>query len=173
MGHGGARNRSGPQPDPNSLKSAARGLAFRGLPAAGYTGEVPGFPLPKMIRHRWEYEDKRRFQVVDEDATARCRDRELEVWGELWRSPQASAWVSEPWRWSTVAEYARLKTIVEQEPDATASLVAQLHRYRDQVGLTPAGLKENGWQIVADTEGATDAEAAAARASLSVLDGLA
>jgi hypothetical protein len=40
--------------------------------------------------------------------------------------------------------------VVEIEPDANASLVAQLHRFRDQIGLTPAGLKENGWAIARD-----------------------
>ena len=30
---------------------------------------------------------------------------------------------------------------------ASAALVAQLHRFRDQLGLTPAGLRDNGWRI--------------------------
>ena len=59
-------------------------------------------------------------------------------------------WISQPWRWPIVAEYCRLKAIIELSPAATAALISQLHRYRDQLGLTPAGLKENGWRIAVD-----------------------
>lgn len=148
--HGGARNRSGPGKDLSSLRSAD--LKLVQLPADGFDGDVPEFPLPRMLRYRWEFEDKRKFQVVDDDATGMVRDRELALWDQVWRTPQAAAWYTQPWRWTIVAEYCRLKTVVEMEPDAKAALVAQLHRYRDQLGLTPAGLKENGWAIVAAAE---------------------
>lgn len=121
---GGARNRSGPPADPNSGRSDRRGLSFVALPSEGFDGEVPEFPLP--------------------DASV----RELDVWADAWTTPQACAWAVEPWRWQTVAEYARFKARCEVEPNA--SLIGQLHRYRDQIGLTPAGLKENGWQIARD-----------------------
>lgn len=148
--HGGARNRSGPPPDPSSGRSDRRGLSLTALPHEGFMGSAPEFPLPVMRRFRWETKDKRRFQVFDAESTDLLRERELVVWGESWRTPQACAWGRESWRWQAVAEFCRLKAIVEQEPDATASLVAQLHRYRDQIGLTPAGLKENGWAIATD-----------------------
>jgi len=54
------------------------------------------------------------------------------------------------WRWPVVAEYVRLKVRIESDADVAAAYVGQLHRYRDQIGLTPAGLKENGWAIAAD-----------------------
>lgn len=154
MARGGARNRSGPPADPNSGRSERRGIKLSALPSEGYSGEAPDFPLPKMLRYRWEFEDKRRFQVLDDDATKMYRERELDVWSEIWAAPQGAAWATQPWRWSVVAEFCRLKTIVEGEPDANASLVSQLHRYRDQIGLTPAGLKENGWAIATDEVGA-------------------
>lgn len=147
MSKGGARNRSGPPADPASLRTAARGLTFRELPREGYDGEVPEFPLPQMSRYRWEYEDKRRFQVYDADATNDFRERELDVWAEAWTTPQAVAWRSEDWRWPVLAEYCRIKTAIELDPDTPAALVGQLHRYRDQLGLTPAGLRENGWTL--------------------------
>lgn len=150
MTRGGARNRSGPAADPASGRSDRRGYKLTALPSEGYLEGAPDFPLPRMLRHRWEFEDKRRFQVLDEESTEIYRDRELAVWAEVWSTPQACAWSMQPWRWSVVAEYCRLKTIVEGEPDANAALVSQLHRYRDQIGLTPAGLKENGWAIAAD-----------------------
>lgn len=150
MPRGGARNRSGPQADPKSARSDRRGFKLAALPSEGYQDKAPTFPLPKMLRYKWEYEDKRRFQVLDPDATDAYRARELKVWREVWTTPQACAWSMESWRHSTIAEYCRLKTVVEGEPDANASLVSQLHRYRDQLGLTPAGLKENGWAIATD-----------------------
>ncbi|WP_153006530.1 hypothetical protein [Leucobacter sp. G161] len=104
-----------------------------------------------MSRYAWEVdEDGKRREVYDSDLTQEFRSREVEVWLEAWLTPQAAMWSEESWRWQIVAEYCRLKTVVEMRPDANAALVAQLHRFRDQIGLTPAGLRENGWEIVAD-----------------------
>lgn len=127
MARGGARNRSGPPADPNSGRSDRRGFKLTALPAEGYDGPVPEFPL--------------------EGATA----RELEVWADLWRTPQACAWSmpSESWRQRTVAMYCR--TFVRCEaPDAGASLIGQLHRFADQIGMTTAGLAEMGWKVAPD-----------------------
>lgn len=128
MSKGGARNRSGPPVDPSSGRSDRRGLSLTALPSEGFDGEAPEFPLP--------------------GASA----RELDIWVDAWTTPQACAWAIEPWRWQMVAEYARFKAMCEVEPNA--SLIGQLHRYRDQIGLTPAGLKENGWAIASDEVGA-------------------
>lgn len=132
MPRGGARNRSGPGIDPNSARSDDRGITLTTLPAEGYKGETPRWPLGRM---------------QGEDLTI---DRELAVWAEAWTTPQATAWISQPWRWPVIGEYCRLKAVIELAPAATASLISQLHRYRDQLGLTPAGLKENGWRIAVD-----------------------
>lgn len=151
MTSGGRRNRSGPSIDPSSGRSDQRGIKLTALPASGYVGEIPEFPLPTAIAYVFaEDEDGRRRRTTDQDATDEQRSRELEVWCEAWRTPQAIAWDRESWRWPIVAEYCRLKTIVERDPGANATLVGQLHRFRDQIGLTPAGMKENGWAIAAD-----------------------
>lgn len=131
MTRGGARNRSGPQPDPTSGRSERRNFKLTALPSEGYTGEAPTFPLGKSL-------------------SGETSERELEIWAEAWRTPQACAWSMQTWRWPVLAEYCRLKAYVELAPAATAALVGQIHRYRDQLGLTPAGLKENGWAIAAD-----------------------
>ena len=125
MATGGARNRSGPPPDPNSLKSAKRGLTFTALPAGGYDGEAPDFPLPNAV------------------------PRELELWAWAWSTPQAAAWAREPWRWQTVGMWVRTMFVCESL-EATAADKGSLHRFADQIGMTPAGLKENGWKIATD-----------------------
>jgi hypothetical protein len=126
MSRGGARNRSGPQPDEGSGRSDQRGFKLSALPAEGFDGEVPGFPLPL------------------------ASDRELALWEWAWSTPQACAWSLEPWRWYTVAEWVRWSVKSEAE-DATAATVAAKIRLADQIGLTPAGLKENGWKVAAES----------------------
>jgi hypothetical protein len=120
---------------------------LKALPAEGFTGEVPAFPLPDVS------------------------EREAQVWAEVWRSPQACAWSlpSESWRVPTVALWVRVKVRCE-DPDASASLYAQLHRFADQVGMTTAGLAEMGWVVAKDElserrEGAPDVEPARRKSS--------
>lgn len=150
MSHGGARAGSGPAPDPNSGRSASRGLDFSRLPAEGFTGEVPKFPLDPIVLFSEHFEDGSKIREVDEGSSASFSERESAVWAEAWSTPQAAAWHLEPWRWPIVAEYVRLKVTVELDPGSNAALVGQLHRYREQIGLTPAGLVRNGWQIARD-----------------------
>lgn len=76
-------------------------------------------------------------------------DRELEVWAEAWRTPQAAAWSVQSWRWRAVAMWVRWSVRMEAE-DASAALGNVVIRYADQIGLTPAGMKENGWKIAED-----------------------
>jgi hypothetical protein len=127
MTSGGRRNRNGAVPDPTSGRSDRRGFKLTALPAEGYRGEAPEFPLPDPS------------------------DRELEVWADAWRTPQACAWSmpSEAWRARTVALWVR--TVVRCEAaDAPASLLSQLHRFADQIGMTTAGLAEMGWKVAVD-----------------------
>lgn len=139
MPRGGARNRSGPTADPTSGRSDRRGFKLTALPAQGYDGPVPEFPLSAPT------------------------ERELDVWADLWRTPQACAWSmpSESWRVRTVALYVR--TVVRcEEPDAGAALLGQLHRFADQIGMTTAGLAEMGWKVAVDEVGAKAADHAQA-----------
>lgn len=97
------------------------------LPAEGYRGAVPDWPLSSPS------------------------GREIEVWEWAWRTPQACAWSlpSEAWRARTVALWVRTSVRCE-DAEAPASLFAQLHRLADQVGLTTAGLAEMGWKVAVD-----------------------
>lgn len=131
MARGGARNRSGPQPDEKSGRSDARGIVFTALPAEGHRGEPPAFPLGPIA-----------------ERTSELAERELAIWAEVWRSPQACAWALQEWRWMTVAHYVRLALKVEL--GGAAADVNAMIRLSDQIGLSPAGLKENGWKIAED-----------------------
>ena len=125
MPRGGARNRSGPAADPNSGRSERRGFKLTALPSEGYRGEIPDFPLP--------------------DAS----EREMTVWESLWRTPQACAWSMQSWRWLNVADLVRLQVRGEAH-DAPVNIATVVRQLRADLGLTPAGLKENGWAIAAD-----------------------
>ncbi len=127
MPRGGPRNRG---PLVRSGHSEAARLRHAGslvLPAEGHQGDAPAFPLPGAT------------------------DRELVVWREAWTTPQAVAWSDEPWRWRTIALWARWSVRTEAD-DASASVCAQTTRLADQIGLTPAGLSENQWRIADPAE---------------------
>ena len=151
MTSGGARNRSGPAPDPSSARSDARGLRFDALPAEGYVGPVPEWPLPPRVVMRWEADGKARWQAPDAEATKALAERERELWLWAWRTPQAAAWAkpSESWRLPLIAMWVRTFVLCESS-EATAADKNSLHRFADQIGMTPAGLKENGWQVARD-----------------------
>ena len=128
MSSGGARNRSGPAPDPTSGRSDRRGYKLTALPAEGYAGDAPEWPL-------------------SEEASS----AEWSLWQEAWKTPQACAWSmpSESWRIRTVALWVRVRIRCEAA-DAPAALLGQLHRFADQIGMTTAGLAEMGWAIAKD-----------------------
>lgn len=142
MTRGGSRNRSGPTPSEDSGRSDRRGYSLTALPAGGYDGPVPEFPLPEPT------------------------ERELAVWAQAWTTPQACAWAmpSEAWRVRTVAMWARLSVRCE-EAAAPAALLGQLHRFADQIGMTTAGLAEMGWKVAVDEVAKKAAENAAKPAS--------
>jgi hypothetical protein len=125
MPSGGARNRSGPPVDPKSGRSDRRGISFTALPSEGFSGVVPEFSLP--------------------DASG----RELDVWADLWTTPQAAAWSLQSWRWDQVEDLVRMQVRAEAE-NAPVGIYSQVRAARADLGLTPAGLKENGWAIAAD-----------------------
>jgi len=128
MPAGGARgHRTGPAPDPNSERSERRGFKPTALPAEGYQGPVPPFPLNHQS------------------------PREAHWWAWAWRTPQAAAWAlpSQAWRAPIVAQWCRVFARCE-DAEVSPGVLVQLHRLGDQVGLTTAGLRELGWAVAAD-----------------------
>ena len=151
MARGGARNRSGPAPDPYSARSEQRGFQLSALPADGFTGEAPEFPLPPRRVYYQYRDDGAVVRELDEAATDAVAAREEELWAWAWTTPQACAWSmpSESWRLMSIAMWVRTYVLCESS-EATAADKGSLHRFADQIGLTPAGLRENGWAIKTD-----------------------
>lgn len=146
MPKGGARPRSGPDPDPSSARSEKRDINLTALPSEGRRGNAPAFPLPQIQRP--EFSEKSQSQ------TKSFRAREIAIWRQIWKTPQACAWDTQPWRLDTIAEYCRIKAAVELDPDSNAALLSRLREYRNEIGLSPDGLKMNGWAIAVDEVGA-------------------
>ena len=151
-GHGGARSRSGPHPSMYSARSDARDLRALRLPVGGYAGDFP--PLSELLP----------------DAV----EREGVVWAGVWRTPQAAQWIRESWRWRSIAMYVRWMVRAE-DPEATAATITAAQRLADQIGMTPAGLKENGWSIarneVAEKRSAKPPTESTARGRMKVVPG--
>lgn len=150
MSKGGARVRSGPPADPKSGRSEARGFSLTALPSEGHRGRAPAFPLPRINRSG--------ANGVNQPATKAFRAREIAIWREIWKTPQAAAWARESWRWPTVGEFCRIKAAVELDPDSNAALLSRLREYRNEIGLSPDGLRANGWAIATDEVGAKAAK---------------
>lgn len=138
MARGGARTVSGPPPDPNSLRSmrAAEAGGWKTLPAEGYAGELPEWPLTEAT------------------------PREETIWADLWAKPQAVMWV-ELGQSLEVALFCRTLAEAEQ-PDARADIKKMVRGYLDSLGLSVSGMLRNRWRIAPATEVAA-LEAAAVR----------
>src|SRR5690554_3432139 len=94
MASGGARARSGPAPDPDSYRSQNRD--WIDLPAGGFAGVVPEFPLGDALTV------------------------EVALWDELWLKPQAHAWNALGLKFQ-VAAYVRA-FLESVQADASAGL---------------------------------------------------
>lgn len=119
MTSGGARARSGPGADPNSYRSQKKDWVS--LPAGGFAGDIPAFPLPAALKV------------------------ELELWAELWRKPQAVMWDQMGMKFQ-VAAYARafLESVEEK---ASAGLKTAVLRMEGELGLSVPGMHSLGWRI--------------------------
>lgn len=120
----------GPAPKPadqrrNRSKTLSNSLLR--LPAQGYAGPVPEWPLPRQT------------------------GRERVLWERIWRTPQAAAWAQLGWQ-DSVAMYCRLQGIAEQR-SAPMQARAELRQYQDRLGLNPLALLRLRWEIPVDEVG--------------------
>lgn len=127
----GGHARSGPPKKEGSARADAAGYSLAALPAEGYTGEIPKWPIEPQPT-----------------ATERV------YWERAWRTPQACIWSRQEFAWMIpdVARWVRLSVRCD-EPDAAATLLARLPTAADTVGMTAAGLARFGAKIVSDEVG--------------------
>jgi hypothetical protein len=127
----GGHARSGPPPNPKSGRSDRRGITVTALPSEGFKGEAPD--LTKYLPE--------------------ASDRHEAIWAEVWTTPQACAWMLEPWRWPLVADFVKWSARSESS-DAPAAVGALVRQLRDDCGLSKAGMAREGWAIAPDELGA-------------------
>src|SRR5690349_2590598 len=113
----------GPPPKRNPRRRNAR-PEWKTLPSTGRVGDPPQFPLP--------------------DPSVET----LELWLDLWRTPQAAMWESLGWT-RTVARYAVL--LLEAE-GGVMSLLAEVRQLEDRLGLSPMAMKRLQWEIAVEVE---------------------
>lgn len=125
MTSGGARARSGPPADPNALRRDRKDdKDWVSLPAEGFAGEVPEFPL------------------ADASLT------ETSLWGVLWRKPQGVMWARLGLEFQ-VAAYVRA-FIESVEAGASAGLKTAVLRMEAELGLSTVGMGQLRWKITSD-----------------------
>ena len=141
MTSGGARNRSGPAPDPRALRRDRQDDAgWVTLPADGYKGNVPDFPLNDALTV------------------------EVELWDKLWRKPQAAMWAELGLEYE-VAAYVRA-FLESTMAEASAGLKTAVLRMSAEIGLSLPGMHGLRWKI-ATSVGEIDRPPAARKASSS------
>ncbi|WP_290473924.1 hypothetical protein [Leifsonia sp. 71-9] len=77
---------------------------------------------------------------------------EPDVWADLWRTPQASAWEAQGWT-RVVARYALLIEATEDpnpENSPSAAILAEVRQMEDRLGLNPKALRSLLWEVTSD-----------------------
>lgn len=113
----------GPPPKPAGERRRRNAtIAMTALPAEGRQGEPPEWPLNAPS------------------------ERELDLWAELWATPQAVMW--ERMRAAhTVARYVRFSVMAERGHLPAATEARQIE---DRLGLNPMALLRLRWEVVED-----------------------
>jgi hypothetical protein len=106
---------------------------------------MPAFPLAKEPVYYEYFEDKKKIREYDEDATEALREQEIALWKVLWRRPQAAAWNELGLKYQ-VAAYVR-SFLGSVKVDAPAGLKTAVLRMETELGLSVAGMRQNGWRI--------------------------
>jgi hypothetical protein len=121
----GGHPASGPAPDPTAIRRDSDRASWTHLPAAGRQGDPPPFPLPQPSK------------------------RELAIWAEEWRRPQAVMWEANHQE-REVALYVRW-VVKSERPDAAIALGTLVRQLQESLGLSLPGLARNRW-IIASTD---------------------
>lgn len=114
---------TGPTPNPNSRRqSGNQAHTWLDLPADGFMGEIPEWPLP----------------TASED--------ELAMWSRYWRKPQAAAWD----RMRLVDEVALYVRAFILGAEGNVKAMTEARQCGDRLGLNPAAMLKNRWRVRAD-----------------------
>lgn len=121
----GGHARSGPVKQEGSARADAAGFKLAELPAEGYQGEIPEWP------------------IIPEASAV-----EAMYWDRAWRTPQACIWAKQEFSYlvPAVARWVRVAVRCD-EPDAAATLLARLPSLADEIGMSTAGLARLGAKI--------------------------
>lgn len=132
----GGHARSGPVKQEGSARAEAAGFKLTELPAEGFAGDVPEWPLAPAPS-----------------------DVELEYWERAWRTPQACIWSKQEFSYlvPAVARWVRLAVRCD-DPEASAALLARLPSFADEIGMSTAGLARLGAKIAPNVLGEKRAE---------------
>lgn len=172
MPSGGARARSGPAPDPTALRRDRKDdAAWVTLPAEGFKGSVPEFPLATIRMYDVFYVDKQRVKEFDPDATEARRDAEASLWASLWRKPQAFMWSKLGLEFE-VAAYVRA-FIESTGPDSNSGLKTAALRMAAEIGLSLPGMHSLRWKFSEDEVAARRESKPRGRSNVSAKDRLA
>ena len=145
---------TGPAPNANSRRQTGnQANTWTDLPAGGYAGAIPEWPFVGRS------------------------ERELEVWSQIWRTPQAAAWITLGWTFD-IALYVRWQVAASEseESSLTEALKAgnEARQWSDRLGLNPTAMLKNRWRVRADEIGEKRTEKSAtstkARRRLKVAD---
>lgn len=149
MVSGGPRRNSGRAPDPNALRRDRKDDAdWTVLPAEGYTGVVPDFPLERIAVYDIYWVDKKRVKEFDPDATAALYEREVSLWSKLWLKPQAFMWSKLGLEYE-VAAYVRA-FIESTSAESNSGLKTAALRMAAEIGLSLPGMHSLRWKFSED-----------------------
>jgi hypothetical protein len=167
----------GPPPKPAGQRARRNAtVPTTALPAGGYDGPIPRWPLPTDVRlaaavkvaaaavrdaeraladtdaPEYHAAARRRLPklraglIEARERRAAAGKHERDIWRELWRTPQAHAWARLGWT-REVAQYARHKAAAELG-DLDSAKEARQHA--DRLGLSPLAMLRLRWEIAGD-----------------------
>lgn len=114
----------GPAPKPLSQRRRQNKTnAVMRLPSGGRQGKPPEWPLPTITGER------------------------LDLWRELWGTPQAVAWERFGWT-RVVARY--VEAVLTAEMTQSVPLLAESRQLEDRLGLSPMAMMRLRWEMTDD-----------------------
>lgn len=118
----------GPLPNPRRVRRNTPTIPTTNLPVSGYQGPIP--PLPEWI-------------PLGNAGTC--------WWMWAWTTPQAAAWSAG--HAVAIARRAVLEDVLvgAEEPKDKLAVAREARELDDRLGLTPKGMAQLRWEIVADT----------------------